>query len=110
MATMHTAHSFRCPTETRELGEAYALIRDADKTLKTFDAYLDHLRASGNATIRAKAQEFYVALGEIRKDAGWANLVAESAAAFDEADVRPIKVSDDSKGIRGDQKKARPLG
>jgi hypothetical protein len=87
---IHVSRNFAIDTETREMGEAYPVLRIADDNLRQFEKCLELLRASGNKTVRRCAQTAFEMLGDLRHDASWATLVSMGEEAAAEACTVPM--------------------
>jgi hypothetical protein len=93
MTTMHVSHNFRAPTEIRELGEAYPVIKVADDAVREFRKCLELLRTSDNDGLRKCAQELDEVISDALHDASWAYWRDRAMDAHGEAMVRPVKVT-----------------
>lgn len=89
--TAYVSHSFKCDTKTRELGEAYPVVKIADDAIRQARKCIELLRKTQHAGLRGCADELDLALADVLHDASWAYWVDEARDAYGEARVRPIK-------------------
>jgi len=84
------SHNFTCDTDTRELGEASAMIAQVARHLQLAEQYLEWLRASPHAGVKKSAQIMFEYLGDARADSSWNALVEEAKEASETAMVRKV--------------------
>ena len=87
----YVSYSFSCPLDTRQLGEAFPVVKIADDAMRQFRKCIELIRTSEHAKLRKCAEEIDAMISEVLHDTSWAYWVEEARDAYAEARVTPVR-------------------